>query len=210
MCGKLITASHFFIFISMSDDTTTPTTPIPSEPEDHEEMHAHIEQEAAAGAIDERDARIADLESTLTATDANWKRAVADLANYRRQADEEKRAFATFAAEKTMLAILPVFDNFERLTTHLPDEFKTSDTGKSFDAVKIQFGQALAASGLAKIELAIGDAPDPAACQAIGVGAGAANTVIEIFEHGYRLGGKVIRTAKVRVGDGSSVGESVH
>lgn len=165
-------------------------------------MDEHVPTPSSA--IDPRDAQIAELTARITDLETNWKRAAADLANFRRQAEEEKQSFARFAHERTLLAILPVFDNFERIAAHLPDDFKASDAGKGFDAVKMQFEQALKSTGLTPVEVKVGDTCDPAVCQAIGMGPGASGTIIDIFETGYRLAGKVIRTAKVRVGDGSS------
>jgi molecular chaperone GrpE len=151
----------------------------------------------------ELEAQVADLTKKSAEFEVNWKRASADLANFRRQAEDEKQAFAKFASERTLLAMLPVYDNFERANSHLPPELAGSDFATGLTAIKAQFEQALRATGAEPVETPVGSICDPAACQAIGMGPGAKDAIIDVFEIAWKLGGKIIRTAKVRVGDGT-------
>lgn len=151
----------------------------------------------------ELETQVVELTKKSTELETNWKRASADLANFRRQAEEEKQAFAKFASERSVLALLPVLDNFERANAHLPPDLEKSDFGVGILAVKAQFEQALRTVGAERVETPLGGPCDPAVCQAIGVGPGAKDAVIDVFETAWRLNGKIIRTAKVRVGDGT-------
>jgi len=142
-------------------------------------------------------------DDALATTEANWKRAVADLQNYRRQAEEDKQQFARFASEKAVLAVLPALDSLQRASAHVPAELAETEFVKGIAATQTQLEQGLASFGVAKIDSSAGVMADPARHQAIGTGPGEQGSIIECFEDGYELGGKVIRLAKVRTGDGS-------
>jgi molecular chaperone GrpE len=135
--------------------------------------------------------------------EAKWKRAAADLVNYRKQAEEDRLTFAKFAGEKILNKILPVLDNFKRATQHTPAEVATSDWGKGVNAIETQLEQTLADLGLQKIAAELDSPADPTRHQIIGTGPGAQGTIIEVLEDGYELHGKLVRTAKVKVGDGN-------
>jgi molecular chaperone GrpE len=49
---------------------------------------------------------------------------------------------------------------------------------------------------------------DPALHEALCVGEGEEGKVLEVYQKGYRLGPRVVRYAKVKVGNGTERGES--
>jgi len=175
----------------MSDDTNTPT--------DADSTQDQVDNPPAETATD--DAIVPD--DPLALAEANWKRAVADLQNYRRQAEEDKQQFARFASEKAVLAVLPALDSLQRSSAHVPAELADTEFIKGITATQSQLEQGLASFGVAKIVSETGTPVDPSRHQAIGTGPGEQGSIIECFEEGYELGGKVIRLAKVRTGDGS-------
>ncbi|MGL5830629.1 MAG: nucleotide exchange factor GrpE, partial [Candidatus Altimarinota bacterium] len=52
------------------------------------------------------------------------QQALADLQNYKKRSDEEKSQFLTFANANLISEILPVIDNVERASQHVPEEAK--------------------------------------------------------------------------------------
>ena len=54
------------------------------------------------------------------------QRAQADLINYKRRVDEERRALAQNAASQVILRLFPILDNFQRAVEHLPDPSRSA------------------------------------------------------------------------------------
>ncbi len=165
-------------------------------PDDDESIEVEQPTPTDDASTDEATTKIAEIE-------AKYQRAVADLANYKRQAESEKTDFTKFASERTLVALLPVLDNLKRATEHVPADLAASDWVKGVTAIEQQFEQTLRDQGLKKITVEIGSACDPARQQPISTGSGAKDEILAVLEDGYELHGKVIRPAKVKVGDGS-------
>ena len=118
-------------------------------------------------------------------------RALADYQNLAKRVEREKELFVKFANSVLILRMLPVLDNLERAQEHLKDE--------GIDLVIKQFKEALSSEGVNEVE-GIGSEFNPEIHEAIAHGEGEEGKVIEVFEKGYKLGDKIIRPAKVRVG----------
>lgn len=118
-------------------------------------------------------------------------RALADYQNLAKRVEREKELFVKFANSILILRMLPVLDNLERAQEHLKDE--------GVDLVIKQFKEALSSEGVNEVE-GVGAEFNPEIHEAIAHGEGDEGKVIEVFEKGYKLGDKIIRPAKVRVG----------
>ena len=125
-----------------------------------------------------------------------WKRAAADLANYKKEELKRFEGFAQLTNAGLILNLLPVLDSF----------YKTSGEPQ----IKAQLETVLKKAGLEKIEVKIGDPFNPAlheAIEAIEVvdaapqltAVGQRSIVAEVVEMGYNLHGKLLRPAKVKV-----------
>lgn len=130
------------------------------------------------------------------------KRALADLQNYRRRVDEERAAFVQFANVALLLELLPILDNFQRAFASVPDEVSKTDWFKGALAIEQQLVGIIRKQGVTEIPSSLGKPLDPKIHEAIATGPGEKDVVIEEFEKGYMLGEKLIRPAKVKVGDG--------
>lgn len=151
-----------------------------------------------------KDEEIEQLKKDLSDMTESAKRALADLANYKRRVEEDQKRFVEYAQGGLILEILPVLDNFERAFNHMPendDKSKDFCSGivQIYDHLKTTLGKA----GLQEVSAKEGEAFDHNVHDALMQGPGAKNTVVETFEKGYILGGKVLRPAKVKVGNGS-------
>lgn len=126
--------------------------------------------------------------------------ALADLQNFRRRADEERAGYVAYANADLMNELLPVLENINKALVHEP---KDAEWIKGATQIFIQFQQALQKRGLNPIEAK--DLPfDPKVHEALMVGPGPKDQVVEEYEKGYMLGDKVLKRSRVRVGNGEN------
>lgn len=129
------------------------------------------------------------------------KRALADLENFKRRTEQEKENSRNYQTASLLLELLPIIDNLERANQNMPEEFQTHEWTKGLDLVSKQFNDLLQQKGLQEINQ-IDVELDPNKHEPMMQAPGKENIVLEIFEKGYILGDKVIRAAKVKVGNG--------
>ncbi|MFC1655611.1 nucleotide exchange factor GrpE [Patescibacteria group bacterium] len=129
-------------------------------------------------------------------------RAMADLQNYKKRAEEEKQAFVKFASASVFSEILPVFDSFERAAEHLPEDLVENDWVKGIQNIIKQFEQIMEKFKITKMK-AVGEKFNTDFHEAIAQGPGEKDVVIEELESGYLIEDQTLRPAKVKVGDGS-------
>lgn len=129
-------------------------------------------------------------------------RARAEFDNYRKRVARDTERVRKTAAEKLMGALLPVLDNLERALSHADDASRGLADG--VELVLTQFCETLKAKGLEAIP-ALGKAFDPNVHEALSSMPSQehpADVVIQEYERGYRLGGYVLRPARVVVSSG--------
>ncbi|OGD71026.1 nucleotide exchange factor GrpE [Candidatus Collierbacteria bacterium RIFCSPLOWO2_01_FULL_50_23] len=133
------------------------------------------------------------LKEQLTALDDKFKRALADYQNQEKRHASQKSVFIKFANETLLEKIIPILDDLERAQSHL------NDTGLGH--VIKQFHLVLSGEGISVIESDNADF-DPATMDCAEVVAGEKDKVVKTLALGYRLYDKVLRPAKVEVGNG--------
>lgn len=131
------------------------------------------------------------------------KRSMADLQNYKKRAEEERKEFARFASANVFMEILPIFDSFERAQEHMPETIKDNEWVKGIQGIIKQFEQIMNKFHIKKMK-AVGEKFDPNKHEAIAQGPGEKDIIINELETGYEMDGYTLRAAKVRVGDGTS------
>ncbi|MBR6884255.1 MAG: nucleotide exchange factor GrpE [Prevotella sp.] len=130
-----------------------------------------------------------------------YLRARAEFENYRKRTIREKAELILNGGEKTITAILPVLDDFERAladTTEDPEAIK-----QGMELIFHKFVKTLEGLGVKKIETE--DKPfdvdyHEAIAMVPGMGDDKKGMVIDCVQTGYMLNDKVIRHAKVAVG----------
>lgn len=130
-------------------------------------------------------------------------RAQADLQNAKARLERDREELGSFAVAAVLKRLLPAFDNFQRAAGHLPEALKGDEWAKGVLAIEQNLLKALGEIGLAKMTL-LGQPADPERHEIVSTASGAANAIVAVAEDGYELNGKVIRAAKVVVGDGSA------
>jgi molecular chaperone GrpE len=140
-----------------------------------------------------------------------WQRAQADFENYKKRKENENLELTQFAKEVAVVKLLPTLDSLEQGLKHMPglnadmrtlnQEFAGQyDKWKSgIEGTLSQLAKALAEMGVKKIEAA-GKKFDPNYHEALREVPGEEDgMVVEEFQPGYEINGKVIRPSQVTI-----------
>ncbi len=145
------------------------------------------------------------LQSELDEAIEARKRALADFKNYQRRAADNEQRSATMSTARFVRGIMPVLDHFDLALNQKPDQMTLDNLLQAVKIVRDEFGRALAAQGVERIEPAIGEAFDPHRHQAVKhekVDGAEPNTIHMVFQAGYALGDMILRPASVVVAAG--------
>ena len=134
---------------------------------------------------------------------ASWQRAQADFVNYKRRTEQERLEFNSFANASLVRHILPVLDDLERALEAVPAKYKKHDWVEGVRLVERKFKTTLEGQGVKQI-LSLGMAFDPNFHEAIRQGKGEEGIVVGELQKGYMLNDKLLRPARVVVGNGES------
>lgn len=129
----------------------------------------------------------------------NWKRAEADLVNYRKGEVQRIQDLLKFGSESVVKEFVDVIDNFDIALKHAP--LDTPDSWlEGLKQVSKQFLEVLKRHGVEKIE-SIGKPFDPHLHEVIETapGEGESHVVLEELRAGYTMHEKVIRPARVKI-----------
>ena len=145
-------------------------------------------QEESAPSVEELEARIAELE------DKNL-RMMAEFDNYRRRTNKEKLELMATAGERIFTDMLPLVDDFERALAVVEDE-----------GVRLIYNKFIAFLNkndvhVIETEGADFNTDEHEAVTTFAAGEDQKGKVIDCTQKGYKLGDKVIRFAKVVVGE---------
>ena len=128
---------------------------------------------------------------------------VAEFDNYRKRTLKERAELILNGGEKFITAILPVLDDMERA---IENGAKTDDPAvlrEGMELIHQKFMKTLEAQGVSKIETTDADFDTDvheAVAMVPGMGDDKKGKVIDCLQQGYKLNDKVIRHAKVAVG----------
>ncbi len=181
-----------------------PVTPV-EDPEAAQPIEEAVSEESLPEeSHEELDAKLAEAEKKAADFEEKWKSALAEMANYRkiteRDRDDNKRRIRSDILEK----FLPVVDTFELSLKHKPGDLspESEKWAEGIDLIRRQLDQLLENEGLVKMDVKPGDELDPNKHMAVTSEDSdeyGSDQIIEVLQNGYTMGGKVIRTAMVRV-----------
>lgn len=127
-----------------------------------------------------------------------WKRAKADLINYKK--DEAKRfeTIMKFSQETIIRDLIVVLDSFDLALAALENEGKAE---KGIYLIRAQLEDILKQNGLERVVISVGQPFDPSLQEAIATidSDKPSGIVVEEVERGYLLNGKLVRPARVKV-----------
>ena len=146
--------------------------------------------------LDEANEKIVSLED-------KFLRQVAEFDNYRKRTIKEKAELIKSAAEKIMVAELPVVDDMDRALENMEKGMDADACIEGFKLIVHKFKNILTQNGLEKIETD-GQDFDTDYHEAIALIPAPSEElkgkILDCVQAGYKLGDKVIRHAKVAVG----------
>ena len=153
-------------------------------------------QEEPTPSVEELEARIAELE------DKNL-RMMAEFDNYRRRTNKEKIELMATAGERIFKEMLPLVDDFERATEAMAKTDDIESVREGIRLIQQKFIAFLDKQDVHAIETEGADlnTDEHEAVTTFAAGEENKGKVIDCTQKGYKLGDKVIRFAKVVVGE---------
>lgn len=125
-----------------------------------------------------------------------WKRALADLDNYRKRMQKSNEEFRKYCTEDFIMELLPVIDNFDMATEHIPAEMAKDNWVTGLMHIKNQLESVLRGRGVEPIAAKPGDPIDVNIHEVLQGGEGK-EQVKKVIKKGYRMGDRVIRAVMV-------------
>jgi molecular chaperone GrpE len=144
---------------------------------------------------------IEELKEKLDEAMNGWKRALADYENFKRRSEEDKKELVQYACENLILEILPILDNFQSAYKSLPKDLEDNNWAIGIKYIKDQFENVLKGNGVEELKT-VGEKFNPEVHEAIEKvkSEEEKDMIIEEVVKGYKMGDKVIRAAKVKIG----------
>lgn len=171
--------------------------PDKTEQETLENPAGEVEQTANAETIAALEAKTETLNQQLEDAQSRFKYLLADFENYKRNVAKERLELQQTAGRDIVTALLPVLDDFDRAA-------KNGALQEGMNLVHQKLLQTLFSRGLAALDAKAGDAFNPDFQEAIAEIPAPSDDmkgkIVDIIEQGYQLGDRIIRYAKVVVG----------
>jgi len=175
----------------MKDKTKNPKEPLEAVQEEATSTQAEVE-------LTERD-----IEAEIQELKDQNLRLYAEFENFRRRNARERLELMSVAGEKVIKSVLPVLDDFERALKTLAE----GSERLGLELIQSKLVNALKSEGLKQMESTLGQAFDVERMEAItnvpAPSKDLVGCVVDELEKGYLLGDKIIRYAKVVVGQGT-------
>ena len=153
--------------------------------------------------VDQLKLQLAEMQEKNAELQDRYLRQAAEFDNYRKRTMKEKAELIKSAAEKLMVAELPVIDDMDRALENMEKGADAEACIEGFKLIVQKFKNILTQQGLEKIETEGQDfdtdfheaiALIPAPTEEL------KGKILDCVQQGYKLGDKVIRHAKVAVG----------
>ena len=189
--------------MNIEDEETLDEAPVEETDKEAEEAGTSDDAEAAAEETEEEKDPLEKAQEEAAELKDKWLRSVAEFDNYRKRTLKERAELILNGGEKFITAILPVLDDMERA---IANGEKTDDPEVLREGMLLiyqKFMKTLEAQGVSKIETENADFDTDvheAVAMVPGMGDDKKGKVIDCLQQGYKLNDKVIRHAKVAVG----------
>lgn len=154
-----------------------------------------VAEEHANDSIAKLKGKLKDAEGKAKEYLDGWQRTQADFTNIRKRDEEAKVEFLKYANQGLIEELIPVLDSFNIAMSH---------GNKEIEPVHKQFLGVLKSRGLEELD-PVGEPFDPRLHEAIGMvptdKEDEDQKVLEVMQKGYKLADKIVRAAKVRIGE---------
>lgn len=153
---------------------------------------------------DKSSEQVEQLENALAQKSDQYLRLQAEFDNYRKRTLKEKMELTKSAGESILLNILPVVDDFERALKAMENATEVAPVREGVDIIYKRFSDFIRMNGVKEIE-ATGNTLDTDLHEAItkipAPTEELKGKIVDVVQKGYTLNDKVIRFAKVVIGE---------
>lgn len=185
-------------------------------PEGANPVDENVEEAIEAEAIEEQDEVQEDTPNLFEAITAEvtelrdrYARLQAEWDNYRKRMQAERESERVRASENLVMDLLPLLDDLERAIKHARETGEGGTLTDGVEAIQNKFLQILEKHKVTQI-VALGEPFDAMQHQAVGTEEDASvpeETVVNVFQQGYKMGERVIRPAMVVTSTGGPARE---
>ena len=187
------------------DDTSSAKDKIIQNDELSPQKTEEINTEELKNTISNNDARLEQLEKEHETLKNQYVRISADFDNFRKRQSRDQDDLKVQLVSKTLTAILPIVDNFERARQQLkPESEEAQSLHRSYQGLYKQLVEVLKQQGVSPMRV-VGQQFDPNLHEAVLREPSEEfeeDFIIEELQRGYHLEGKVLRHALVKVSMG--------
>ncbi len=146
-----------------------------------------------------------DLQMQIDQLNDKHIRLVAEFENYKRRTSKERIELFSSANKELMTALLPILDDFERAFKNTEETEANTEAIKGFRLIYSKMMETMKQKGLKPMDDCTGEPFDMDNMEAItkvpAPDKSLKGKVIDQIERGYKLGDKVVRYARVVVGE---------
>ena len=163
----------------------------------------NVKNDEAQASANENENKEAEYEAQIAELKDKYLRQAAEFDNYRKRVLKEKSELILNGGEKVITSLLPIIDDFERALQNLEKTEDQEALKKGVELIYHKFMKALETNGLKAIETKEADFNTDfheAVAMIPAPNDDAKGKVIDCVQKGYKLNDKVIRHAKVAVG----------
>jgi molecular chaperone GrpE len=169
---------------------------------EHSEAKSTDEQASnSENEVEKMKTNLVEKEKEAAEAQDKYLRALAELDNYKKFAAREKADLIKFGNENIIKDIIPILDNLDRALDHAEKTPGKESFIEGFRIIQGQILSCLEKYGVTKIE-SVGQDFDPNIHEAIQMVESPeyeSNKVVEEFQRGYLLNGRLLKPAKVSV-----------
>jgi molecular chaperone GrpE len=126
----------------------------------------------------------------------------ADFENYRRRCEKEKKSYLEWGKEKVLVKQIDIYDVLQQALRSVKTDNNIKSIVVGLEMISKEFSKMLTEEGVEEIQC---ETFDPNICEALDYVESDEKDgkILEIYQKGYKINGKVIRVAKVKVAKNS-------
>ena len=196
---------------SKPEDASSPEDSIIENDESSSKKIEEINAEELKNTISNNDARLEQLEKEHETLKNQYVRISADFDNFRKRQSRDQDDLKIQLVSKSLTAILPIVDNFERARQQLkPESEEAQALHRSYQGLYKQLVEVLKQQGVSPMRV-VGQQFDPNLHEAVlrePSDEFREDFIVEELQRGYHLEGKVLRHALVKVSMGPGIQNS--
>jgi molecular chaperone GrpE len=161
-----------------------------------------VEDEATEATGESIQERLQKLERERDEYLDQWRRSAAEFQNYRKREERLRNERERSASGRQLKRLLPVLDDLQRASQHVPESFSNDDWVAGMLAIERKLWNLLEQEGVTVIEAEAGTPFDPNIHEALMSQESdeiESGHIVSELERGYRLGDVILRPARVSV-----------